>query len=142
MWFMRSPEALAQLHPSFGATYYCNTPHLLFSWLISTSILKGLQPRCYFDSFREQKKKNRRERKTITHLTSLSPKHRFTTQSPVSALTCICALTRISLEYHGVEVVMIYLSVLHLYRGCPLSFLKRRACCFSSQRLSQINAMS
>ena len=79
----------------------------------------------------------------IAHLTSLSPKHRFMTQSLVSTLTGVCALIRISLEYHGVEVVMIYLTALCFYIEAVLfPFLKRRVCHFSSQRLSQINAMS
>lgn len=147
---MRSPEAPAQLHPSIRATYYCNTPHLLFSWLLSTSILKGPQPRCYFDSFQEPKKHGggggageKREGEKDNHLPNkLVSKTQVYAQSPVSALTRVCALTQIFLEYHDVEV-MIYLTALSFYVEAVLSpSLKRRVCCFSSQRLSQINATS
>lgn len=155
----RSPGTI-----TYTITYCCNTSHHLFFWLTSTSILKGLQPRCYFDSFQEeppkkkktqnhnnkthtykktpkhQQKTNRKERRTITHLTSLPPKHTFTTQSPISALTRLCSYT--PLEYCSEEMVMIYLTELHFYTGAVLFlFLKKRVCCLNSQRLSQINTM-
>lgn len=110
MWFMRSPEAPAQLHPSVGATYYCNTPNLLFSWLMSTSIFKNATTTLLL--WRLLRTKRKQQRGTIVHLTSLSPKCTFTTQSPVSSLTCSCALTQISLEYCSVKAEIAYLTAL------------------------------
>lgn len=96
MWFMRSPEGLEKLDPSVGATYYSNTH--LFSWLISTSILKGLQPRCYFDSFWEQNQnKNGREKKDDHPPNKLVSKTQvYNTEASFCPDTRLCSYTDFS----------------------------------------------
>lgn len=94
MLFM-SPEALAQLH-LLSELLIAVTHHVISSLGSQVPVFypqNQQQQNHTHEKPKQQQKSNRREERMITHLTRMSPKHTFTTESPVSALTCVCALT-------------------------------------------------